>query len=196
MRSPRASTSRGWPPRHPIGVTQVVTDGPEGDVTYHFQVGDGAARFGAGPADPEDVRMEQTWDTAVAVATGELNAQEAFIGGRIRLSGDQQLLLESQPVFGALDAVFADRARAHDLRVSCVVNPPMPELPEVQAHAERLSEAFAGRATREVRAAQVHGAEDRPPRARTRPTGRRCAASAVAGSTCSCTSTRSRSSST
>ncbi len=92
---------------HAIGVTQVVTDGPEGDVTYHLEVRDGTARFGAGPADPEDVRMEQDWDTAVAVATGELNAQEAFIGGRIRLTGNQQLLLESQPVFGALDGVFS-----------------------------------------------------------------------------------------
>jgi putative sterol carrier protein len=92
---------------HRIGVTQVVSDGPEGDVTYHLSVGDGEATFGAGPADPEDVKMEQDWETAVAVATGELNAQEAFIGGRIRLYGDQQLLLESQPVFGALDAAFA-----------------------------------------------------------------------------------------
>ena len=90
-----------------IGVTQVVSNGPEGDVTYHLSVGDGSATFGAGPADPEDVKMEQDWDTAVAVATGELNAQEAFIGGQIRLFGDQQKLLESQPVFGALDAVFA-----------------------------------------------------------------------------------------
>ena len=92
---------------HSIGVTQVVSDGPEGDVTYHLSVGDGDASFGAGPADPEDVKMEQDWDTAVAVATGELNAQEAFISGRIRLFGDQQKLLDSQPVFGALDAVFA-----------------------------------------------------------------------------------------
>lgn len=92
---------------HRIGVTQVVGNGPEGDVTYHLSVGDGEVSFGAGPADPEDVKMEQDWDTAVAVATGELNAQEAFIGGRIRLYGDQQKLLESQPVFGALDAVFA-----------------------------------------------------------------------------------------
>lgn len=92
---------------HRIGVTQVVSDGPEGDVTYHLSVGDGTATVGAGPADPEDVKMEQDWETAVAVATGELNAQEAFIGGRIRLFGDQQKLLESQPVFGALDAVFA-----------------------------------------------------------------------------------------
>jgi len=92
---------------HRIGVTQVVTDGPEGDVTYHLSVGGGEATFGAGVAEPEDVKMEQDWATAVAVATGELNAQEAFIGGRIRLYGDQQRLLESQPVFGVLDAVFA-----------------------------------------------------------------------------------------
>ncbi|MBI5088154.1 MAG: SCP2 sterol-binding domain-containing protein [Actinobacteria bacterium] len=93
--------------RHTIGVTQVVTDGPEGDVVYHLQVGDHGVRFGAGPAEPEDVRMEQSWSTAVAVATGEMNAQEAFIGGHIRFTGDQQKLIESQPVFGALDAVFS-----------------------------------------------------------------------------------------
>ena len=91
---------------HTIGVTQVVSNGPEGDVTYHLQVGDGAASFGAGPADPEDIKMEQDWETAVAVATGELNAQDAFINGHIRLFGDQQKLLDSQPVFGALDTVF------------------------------------------------------------------------------------------
>jgi putative sterol carrier protein len=92
---------------HTIGVTQVVTDGPEGDVIYHLQVGDGTASFGAGPADPEQVRMEQDWETAVAVATGELNAQEAFVTGRIKFFGDQQLVMDAQPVFGALDGVFA-----------------------------------------------------------------------------------------
>ena len=91
---------------HTIGVTQVVTDGPEGTVVYHLQVGDGVATFGAGSAFPEDVRMEQTWETAVGVATGTLNAQEAFIKGRILLTGSQQKLVDAQPVFGALDAVF------------------------------------------------------------------------------------------
>lgn len=93
--------------QHTIGVTQVVTDGPEGTVIYHLQVGDGVASFGAGQAFPEDVRMEQTWETATAVATGALNAQEAFIKGRILLTGNQQKLMDAQPVFGALDAVFA-----------------------------------------------------------------------------------------
>jgi hypothetical protein len=92
---------------HEIGVTQVITDGPEGDVVYHLQVGDGAASFGAGAAWPEHVRMQQTWDTAVSVATGTLDAQDAFIGGRILLTGDQQKLMASQPVFRALDGVFA-----------------------------------------------------------------------------------------
>ena len=92
---------------HEIGVTQHVAGGPEGDVTYHLQLAGGAARFGAGAAWPEDVRMEQDWDTAVAVATHQLAAQEAFIKGRIRLTGDQQKLIDAQPVFGALDTVFA-----------------------------------------------------------------------------------------
>lgn len=99
---------------HTVGVTQVVTGGPEGDVTYHLQVADGEARFGAGPADPEDVRMQQAWETAVAVATGALNAQEAFVTGKILLFGDQQALIGAQPVFGALDSVFGtvrDRTR-------------------------------------------------------------------------------------
>lgn len=91
---------------HDIAVTQVVTDGPEGDVTYHLRLGNGSASFGAGPAEEEDVRMQQSWSTATAIATGDLNAQEAFIKGLIRLSGNQQKLIDSQPVFAALDSVF------------------------------------------------------------------------------------------
>jgi putative sterol carrier protein len=101
---------------HTVGVTQIVSGGPEGDVAYHLSVSEGDASFGAGPADPEDVKMEQDWQTAVDVATGALNAQEAFIGGKIRLFGDQQKLLESQPVFGALDAVFASVRERTDYR--------------------------------------------------------------------------------
>ncbi len=91
-----------------IGLTQVVSDGPEGQVVYHLQVDGDGVRFGAGAAEPEHVRMEQSWETAVAVANGQLNAQEAFVNGHIRLYGDHQRLLDAQPVFGALDAVFTD----------------------------------------------------------------------------------------
>ena len=89
-----------------FGITEVVTGGPEGDVTYHLHVDDGTINFGAGPAEPEDVRFVQDWDTAVGVATGTVNAQEAFLHGRIKLTGSQAALLENQPVFAALDGVF------------------------------------------------------------------------------------------
>ena len=91
---------------HSIGVTQVVTDGPEGAVLYYFQVGNGRVRFASGPAPEEDVRMEQTWETAVGVATGSMPAQEAFIKGHVRITGDTQCLMDAVPVFAALDAAF------------------------------------------------------------------------------------------
>jgi putative sterol carrier protein len=92
---------------HSVGVTQVVSDGPEGTVVYHLQVAQGLATFGAGPAEPEDLRFEQDWTTAVDVATGALNAQEAFLAGRIRLFGDPPTLMANQAVFRALDGAFS-----------------------------------------------------------------------------------------
>jgi hypothetical protein len=90
-----------------LGVTQVVTDGPEGDVTYHLDVAGGHVRFGPGPAAAEDVRLVQDWETAVAVATGAINAQEAFLGGRITVQGDQRRLVAAQPLFAVLDKVLS-----------------------------------------------------------------------------------------
>jgi hypothetical protein len=74
---------------------------------YHLNVEDGDASFGPGPAPGEQVRMVQDWETAVAVATGAVNAQEAFVRGRIRVMGDAQRLIEAGPLFAALDGVFA-----------------------------------------------------------------------------------------
>jgi hypothetical protein len=89
-----------------IGVTQVVTDGPEGTVIYHLQVGNGNAAFGPGPAPDEHVRMEQSWRTAVDVATEQVPAQEVFIKGLITVTGETTRLIECAPVFAALDSAF------------------------------------------------------------------------------------------
>ena len=94
-----------------IGITQMVSDGPEDTVLYHLQVRDNAVTFGAGPADPEHVRLEQEWETAVAVATGEMAAEDAFITGAIRIGGDAQMLLHSQEIFAALDPIFEEVAQ-------------------------------------------------------------------------------------
>ena len=99
---------------HSIGITQVILESPDGTVIYHLQAGNGAVSFGAGPADPEDVRLEQEWFTAVDVAMGEMTAEDAFITGCIRLSGNAPLLLECQAVFAGLDPIFSSVADQTD----------------------------------------------------------------------------------
>ena len=91
---------------HTIGFTQVVTGTPHGDVTYHLQVGDGSLSFDAGEASPEHVRFTESWETAVAVATGTVNAQEAFIKGAVKFSGNHQLLIDAAELFAELNGVF------------------------------------------------------------------------------------------
>ncbi len=91
----------------PVAVTQVVTGGPTGDIAYHFTVADGEVTFGPGPAPHQDVCIELDHATAVALATGGVNAQEAFVRGRIGLHGDHGALLAAVPVLRALDAVLA-----------------------------------------------------------------------------------------
>jgi putative sterol carrier protein len=91
---------------HRLDVTQVVTDGPDGDIVYNLHIENDEVFFGPGSAEDEDARFVQSWDTAVAVATGALPAQEAFIKGLIKLTGDQQRLVEAQPVFAALEPIF------------------------------------------------------------------------------------------
>ena len=89
-----------------VSVSQLVTGTPFGDVSYHLVCRDGAVSFKKGAA-PSDVLFTQTYATAVGVATGNINAADAFINGHVRFQGDHQRLIDAQPLFAALDAVFA-----------------------------------------------------------------------------------------
>lgn len=93
---------------HRLRVSETVTGAPDGDVRYNLTLADGTIRIAAGPGDESDVYFEQDYATAVGLATGVLNAQTAFVSGQLRVTGDMDLLMASQPVFAALDAVFAD----------------------------------------------------------------------------------------
>ena len=95
---------------HTVAVTQVVNDTPFGDVTYHLVCRDAKVSFGKG-AVPCDVTFTQNYTTAVDVALARINAADAFINGKVRFSGDHEKVIAAQPLFAALDAVFA-RVRA------------------------------------------------------------------------------------
>ena len=89
-----------------VAVTQIITGTPHGDVTYHLDSRDGKITFASGEAATSDIAFTQDWQTAVGVATGKINAQEAFISGKIRFKGDHERVIATQPLFLALDVVF------------------------------------------------------------------------------------------
>lgn len=91
----------------PVVLQQLVTGGPDGDVAYWVRVGDGTLEAGLGRAEDPDVTVGQSYDTALAVSTGELSAQAAFLAGRIRVSGDPTALLPHQAVLQELDRALA-----------------------------------------------------------------------------------------
>jgi len=97
--------------QHTVGLTQVVTGTPFGEVTYCLQVRNGSVSFSAGAAPAEDVRFTESYETAVGIATEQINAQEAFIKGLIVFAGDHQKLIDAGDVFAALNPIF-DAVRA------------------------------------------------------------------------------------
>ncbi len=87
--------------------TQVVT-GPGGERTvWQLRVDDGRVEVVPGEPDPADVRFEQDLGTARDIAAGRANAQEAFIAGRLRVTGRVESLRDATALFAALDAAFA-----------------------------------------------------------------------------------------
>jgi predicted lipid carrier protein YhbT len=90
-----------------LTVEQVVTDGPDGEVTWHLAVADGKVALGAGPAPRTDVRLSTDYATAAAIAAGELAAQRAFVEGRLRAGGDLSLLIAHHRALAAVDDALA-----------------------------------------------------------------------------------------
>ncbi len=84
--------------RPPVTISQTVTGGPDGDVAYTLQVGDGGLRVRAGGTEDATVTISQDWATAVAVARGEMGPEEAVMAGGIQVRGDMEALLAAREV--------------------------------------------------------------------------------------------------
>jgi hypothetical protein len=88
-----------------LTIRQVVTGGPEGEVSYEVVIADGTVRVGRTGAEP-DVVFTQDHATAVALTKGELTAQAALRANRVRASGNLALLVDHQPALQAVTAAF------------------------------------------------------------------------------------------
>jgi putative sterol carrier protein len=88
-------------------VQQVVTGAPDGEVSYWTKFDDGKVEGGLGAATDADVTITQDYDTAVAMNKAELNAQAAFMQGKLKVTGNMGKLLQNQGAMQALGPVLA-----------------------------------------------------------------------------------------
>ena len=86
---------------HSARVQQIVTGGPE-VAKYYFTVERGTARIGLGEVEDAEATITQNYETAVAIQKQELNAQNAFMQGKLKISGNMMKLMQLQGVFNAM----------------------------------------------------------------------------------------------
>ncbi|HXW33356.1 MAG TPA: SCP2 sterol-binding domain-containing protein [Acidimicrobiales bacterium] len=99
-----------------FSIRQVVSDGPDGDVTTTLLVGDGRISMSHGStgeaiAHP-DVTIMLSWPDAVSLTLGSFSPAQAIAEGRVRVRGDLRVLASGQAILLAarphLESLRAD----------------------------------------------------------------------------------------
>ena len=82
---------------------QVVTDAPDGgEVKYYFKLEGGQAEVNLGELSDAEATITQNYETAVGVTKQEINAQNAFMQGKLKISGNMMKLMQLQSVINAM----------------------------------------------------------------------------------------------
>ena len=77
----------------------VITGGPEGDVSYYWVVVDGQlVENRLGTLEDAEVTLTESYDDALRIQKGELDANAAFMQGKVTVTGDVAKLLSLLPI--------------------------------------------------------------------------------------------------
>ncbi len=79
-----------------LGLQFNVTDGPQGATDYYLSVADGVATLALGELADADASVGSDYETAAAIAKGELNVQMAFMTGKIKVGGNMAKVMQYQ----------------------------------------------------------------------------------------------------
>ena len=85
---------------------QVITRA-DGDTHYWITIADGRIDLGTGDVGGEDATITQSYDSAAALAKGELSPVTAFMTGKLKVAGNMGLILGLQGVLAQLPAAMA-----------------------------------------------------------------------------------------
>jgi alkyl sulfatase BDS1-like metallo-beta-lactamase superfamily hydrolase len=77
----------------------VVSGGPDGDIKYYWVLQDGKLlESSLGDVDDADITLTLTYDDSVKVQQGELDANAAFMQGRMKAAGSMAKLMQLMPL--------------------------------------------------------------------------------------------------
>lgn len=87
-------------------IQQVITTA-DGETHYWIRIEDGSIDLGVGDAEGADATINQSYETAVALARSELSAVTAYMIGKIKIAGNMGLLLGLQGALAQLPPAMA-----------------------------------------------------------------------------------------
>jgi predicted lipid carrier protein YhbT len=80
----------------------VVTGGPDGDIKYYWVLENGKLQESQlGELADAEVTLTQTYDDAMKIQKGELDANAAFMQGRVKVTGNMAKLMALLPLTNA-----------------------------------------------------------------------------------------------
>lgn len=88
-----------------LGIVYFVSDGPDGDFTYHIRIADGAATMAPGELAGRDAEVRSSYETAARMSRGELANQTAVMMGKVRIKGGMMALLKHQGLLNRIQAI-------------------------------------------------------------------------------------------
>jgi predicted lipid carrier protein YhbT len=81
------------------GIQWLVAKGPEGDIAYWWQLRDGRlAESALGKLDEPDITLSLSYEDSVKIQKGELDADAAFMQGRMKVAGDMGTFMHLLPL--------------------------------------------------------------------------------------------------
>ena len=91
-----------------LGIQFTTEGGPDGDVDYFLKSSGGTSNMAIGSLEDADVTVKQGYDTATAIARGDLNTQTAFMTGKLKVSGNLAKLMMHQGAIQQWGAAVSD----------------------------------------------------------------------------------------
>ena len=97
-----------------VAIAFVTTDAPGGgEVKTFLKISEGVPEVGLGDVDGPEATINQTYETAVAIDKGELNSQNAFMQGKLKITGNVMKLMQMQGFIQAVGPATAGIERTY-----------------------------------------------------------------------------------